>query len=63
LAWLIRQGFSSSIDLLDKTFDVQDYAFALPGNSPLRKPVNVAVLDARRSEWWDQTTFQYLGTK
>jgi polar amino acid transport system substrate-binding protein len=63
LAWLIRQGFSSSIDLLDKTFDVQDYAFALPGNSPLRKPVNVAVLDARRSEWWDQTTFRYLGTK
>jgi ABC-type amino acid transport substrate-binding protein len=63
LAWLIRQNFSSSIDLLDKTFDVQDYAFALPGDSPLRKSVNVAVLDARRSEWWDQTTFQYLGTK
>ncbi|HWE75257.1 MAG TPA: transporter substrate-binding domain-containing protein [Stellaceae bacterium] len=63
LAWLIRQSFSSSIELLDKTFDVQDYAFALPGGSPLRKSVNVAVLDARRSEWWDQTTFRYLGSK
>jgi polar amino acid transport system substrate-binding protein len=63
LAWLIRQSLSSSIELLDKTFDVQDYAFALPGGSPLRKSVNVALLDARRSEWWDQTTFQYLGSK
>ena len=63
LAWLIRQSFSSSIELLDKTFDVQDYAFALPSGSPLRKSVNVAVLDARRSEWWEQTTFRYLGSK
>jgi ABC-type amino acid transport substrate-binding protein len=63
LAWLIRQSLSSSIELLDKTFDVQDYAFALPSGSPLRKSVNVAVLDARRSEWWDQTTFRYLGSK
>ena len=63
LAWLIRQSFSSSIELLDKTFDVQDYAFALPSGSLLRKSVNVAVLDARRSEWWDQTTFRYLGAK
>ena len=63
LAWLIRQSFSSSIELLDKTFDVQDYAFALPSGGLLRKSVNVAVLDARRSEWWDQTTFRYLGAK
>lgn len=62
LAWLIRQNFSSSIELVDKTFDVQDYAFALPAGSPLRKAVNVAVLNARQSEWWEQTTFQYLGS-
>ena len=63
LAWLIRQSFSSSIELVDMTFDVQDYAFALPSGSTLRKALNVAVLDARRSEWWDETTFQYLGSK
>lgn len=63
LAWFIRQSFSSSIELIDKTFDVQDYAFALPSDSPLRKAINVAVLDAARSEWWQQTTFQYLGPK
>jgi polar amino acid transport system substrate-binding protein len=63
LAWLIRQSFSSSIELIDKTFDAQEYAFALPSDSPLRKAVNVAVLDAARSEWWEQTTFQYLGSK
>jgi polar amino acid transport system substrate-binding protein len=63
LAWLIRQSFSSSVELIDKTFDVQDYAFALPSGSPLRKAVNVAVLDARQSDWWEQTTFRYLGSK
>src|SRR5580700_2858697 len=63
LAWTIRQRFSSSIELVDKTFDIQDYAFALPSDSPLRKAVNVAVLDAIRSEWWEATTFQYLGSK
>ncbi|MGB6662870.1 MAG: transporter substrate-binding domain-containing protein [Xanthobacteraceae bacterium] len=63
LAWLIRQSFSSSVELIDKTFDVQDYAFALPSGSQLRKAVNVAVLDARQSDWWEQTTFRYLGSK
>ncbi len=62
LAWLIRQNFSSSIELIDKTFDVQDYAFALPSGSPLRKILNVALLETRRSEWWEQTAYQYLGS-
>jgi polar amino acid transport system substrate-binding protein len=63
LAWIIRQGFSSSIELVETTFDDQEYAFAMPINSPLRKNLNVAILDALQTLWWKQTTFSYLGTR
>jgi ABC-type amino acid transport substrate-binding protein len=63
LAWGIQQGFSSSIELIDATFAPQEYAFAMPGNSPLRKTLDVAILDAIHSDWWEQTTFHYLGSR
>ena len=63
LAWAIQQGFSSSIELVDATFAPQEYAFALPGNSPLRKTLDVAILDAIHGNWWEQTIFRYLGTR
>jgi polar amino acid transport system substrate-binding protein len=63
LAWIIRQHFSSSIELIDTTFDSQEYAFAMPANRPLRKQINVAVLEAIRSDWWQETTFRYLGPR
>ena len=45
LAWIIRERFSSSIELIDATFASQEYAFAMPIDRPLRKVVNVAILD------------------
>lgn len=63
LSWIIRQDFSSSVELVDTTFDDQEYGFALPINSPLRKSLNVAVLDALQTDWWKQTTFSYLGSR
>ncbi len=63
LAWAIQQGFSSSIELVDATFAPQEYAFAMPSNSPLRKTLDVAILDAIHSSWWEQTIFRYLGTR
>jgi polar amino acid transport system substrate-binding protein len=63
LAWVIRQDFSSSIELVDTTFDDQQYGFALPIDSPLRKAVNVAVLDTLQTDWWRKTTFSYLGSR
>ncbi len=63
LAWGVQQGFSSSIVLVDATFEPQEYAFAIPGNSPLRKTLDVAILDAIHSTWWEQTTFRYLGSR
>lgn len=63
LAWAIQQNYSSSIELLDATFDPQPYAFAIPANSPLRKELDVALLDAIHSGWWQQTVFRYLGSR
>jgi polar amino acid transport system substrate-binding protein len=63
LAWAIQQGFSSSIELVDATFEPQEYAFAIPSNHPLRKMLDVAILDAIHSNWWEQATFRYLGSR
>jgi ABC-type amino acid transport substrate-binding protein len=63
LTWIVRHDFSASARVLDVTFDTQNYGIALPLGSPLRQAVNLAVLDAVESEWWQQTVFQYLGRR
>jgi polar amino acid transport system substrate-binding protein len=63
LAWIIRQSFASSVELINTTFDPQEYAFALPSNSSLRRSINVAILGAIHSDWWEQTNYVYLGAR
>jgi polar amino acid transport system substrate-binding protein len=61
LLWLVNGRFFSSLQVLDATFDLQVYAIALPQGSELRMPINLALLDAIRSDWWQETLFAYLG--
>ncbi|EKS27668.1 transporter substrate-binding domain-containing protein [Afipia felis] len=61
LAWTIRQRNLSSVDLTDLMLEPQRYAIALPPNSRLRKPLNVAMLQVTESDWWRDTLFRYLG--
>jgi polar amino acid transport system substrate-binding protein len=61
LLWLVNGRFFSSLQVLDATFDPQVYAIALPQGSELRMPINLALLDAIRSDWWRETLFAYLG--
>jgi polar amino acid transport system substrate-binding protein len=63
LAWVIRENYSSTIELVDATFGPQNYAFALPPESPLRKQLDIAILEATNSAWWDRILFQYFGAK
>jgi polar amino acid transport system substrate-binding protein len=63
LTWIVLQDFSGSVRVLDVTFDSQNYAIALPVNSSWRQPLNLALLDATESDWWQQTLFQYLRKK
>ena len=61
LTWLILQDFSSTLHVLDVTFDRQNYAIALPEGSPLGRILNRALLEETESDWWQQTLFKYLG--
>jgi polar amino acid transport system substrate-binding protein len=61
LLWLVNARFSGSLQVLDATFDPQVYAIALPQGSELRILIDLALLDAIRSDWWRETLFAYLG--
>jgi polar amino acid transport system substrate-binding protein len=61
LVWFIGQRFSGSLKVLDTTFDPQVYAIELPRDSALRIPINLAVLDVIRSDWWRAMLVSYLG--
>ena len=61
LLWLVNERFSGSLRVLDGTFEPQAYAIALPQGSELRKRIDLALLDAIRSDWWRKTLFGYLG--
>ncbi|QKC95880.1 amino acid ABC transporter substrate-binding protein [Mesorhizobium sp. NZP2298] len=63
LGWLVGQNYATSLQVLDASFDQQQYAIALPLGSPLRKPLDVALLQTMESDWWKQAVFQYLGEK
>jgi ABC-type amino acid transport substrate-binding protein len=39
----------------------EDYGIALPQNSPIREPVNQALLRIIRSDDWDEQLERYLG--
>jgi ABC-type amino acid transport substrate-binding protein len=60
LGWIVRENFPT-LQVLGLTFDRQNYAIALPPNSTLRVPLDVALLEAVTSEWWRQVLYRYLG--
>jgi polar amino acid transport system substrate-binding protein len=61
LQWLVNKQFSGTLRVLPTSFDPQVYAIALPSGSNLRTPLNLALLDAVRSDWWQETVSTYLG--
>ncbi len=61
LTWAIRQGFASRLKLLDISIEAQNYAFALPPDSKLRKSLSIAILDAIQKEAWSEARIRYLG--
>ena len=60
LSWIVCGSFPS-LQVSRVTFDPQNYAIALPLNSALRLPLDVALLEAVSSEWWQQVMYRYLG--
>jgi polar amino acid transport system substrate-binding protein len=63
LTWLILQQCSSTLRVLDLTFDNQNYAIALPKGSALARMLDTPLLEQTESDWWEETLYQYLGRK
>lgn len=61
LAWLATQRSDSQVQVLPHLFDRQDYAIALPPGSPLREPINRALVSAVRTDKFEATLERYLG--
>jgi len=61
LRYLALTAFTETVTVLPVTFERQDYAIALPLESPLRKAVNTALLERVSSEDWPDVLYRYLG--
>jgi len=61
LTWAIRQGYASRLKVLDISIEAQNYAFAVPPDSPLRKPLSIAILATIQNEQWTEARIRYLG--
>ena len=55
-----RRDGDGEVEVLRATFGRQDYGIVLPPRSPLREPVNRAVLDFLASDAWDALLLRYL---
>lgn len=61
LRYLVRRDYPDRLQVLPQTFDPQSYAFALPPASPLREPLNRALLARLAAPEWRSRVERYLG--
>jgi ABC-type amino acid transport substrate-binding protein len=61
LQYQVSQNFRGRVDVLPVRFEPQDYGIGLPAGSPLREPVNRAMLAVMRSADWQECVRRYVG--
>ena len=61
LQHLIKTRYEGTLRVLPGTFERQYYGFALPKDSPLREPVNRALLRHLEQPSWKERLYRYLG--
>ena len=61
LRYQTYQNYSGEASVLPSTFEKQNYAFALPSNSPLRESVNQVLLRKTSSPSWEDVLATYFG--
>jgi hypothetical protein len=61
LEWNRRRDFPDDVTVLEKVFARENYAIALPENSPLRLKIDQAMLDELRGPRWQAILQRYLG--
>lgn len=62
LQYKASNSYKGKIDVLPNTFRRQSYAFVLPNGSPLREPINRAMLRELSSPQWQDILYRYLGS-
>lgn len=62
LRYLVRQRNDTSLQVLHRKFERQDYGFALPSGSPLRESINRVLLRKIGDPAWQDTLYKYLGS-
>ena len=63
LRYQTYQNYPGEAFVLQSTFEKQNYAFALPSNSPLRESVNRVLLRKTSSPSWDEVLATYFGER
>jgi ABC-type amino acid transport substrate-binding protein len=61
LLYLANERSGERIQVLPRTFRRQDYGIGLPQSSPLREPLNRALLEELASPRWERLRLRYLG--
>ena len=59
--YLVKKKYAGEIHVLPQSFERQYYGIAMPGGSPLREPINRALLERVLSPEWRLTLDRYLG--
>lgn len=59
LKYLVKNEFSGRVQVLPGTFDEYFVAIALKEQSPLRKPINKALLELMKTEKWPELLNRY----
>jgi polar amino acid transport system substrate-binding protein len=63
LRYLVRTDHARDLRVLPQELQRQDYGIALPQASPLREPINRALLEIVRSPDWQPGLERYLGAR
>lgn len=61
LHYLIHKHYRGKLTVLNHTFNPKFFGLALPPNSPLRRPLNKAILEAMERPVWRHILESYIG--
>jgi ABC-type amino acid transport substrate-binding protein len=58
---IVKTGFRDQVYVLTDTFDHYYVCIGMPNGSPLREPINRALLKVMETDQWDSLVERYLG--
>ena len=61
LQYLVEKEYRDELSVTSVMFHPQFFALPLPPDSPLRRPLNLAMLEVMKTPIWRQILISYLG--